>query len=200
MREQLKHSYLIVIFYLPTLNFSINTTEVVSLAFFSSGVTITKNFQNALLQSFFKHENLSEEMKTRWRLVQLKFGVLEVSRWWERQRVNRVVSPSLSARDSLKRVDNTRAYILAEKGVVLRPWRPPSILETATPEKPSPSAVFYRPVSSISCRLSSNLKFATRSLFESVRSVNSPFISLIKLRCLAQRAKACGIFGSLVRH
>ena len=50
------------------------------------------------------HVELSEEMKTKWRL-QLTICVLEVSRWWERQRANQMVTPGLTARDSLKRVD-----------------------------------------------------------------------------------------------
>ena len=32
--------------------------------------------------------------------------------------MNQMVSPSLSARDSLKRIDKTRVNIVAEKGVV----------------------------------------------------------------------------------
>ena len=45
---------------------------------------------------------------------------LEVSRWWERKRVNQMGRPSHSARDSLKRVDKTMVFIVAKKGVVSR--------------------------------------------------------------------------------
>ena len=60
-------------------------------------------------------------LKTRYLTTGLAEDVhLKVSGWWERQRVNQLVRPSHSARHSLKRVDKTRVFIVAEKGVVSR--------------------------------------------------------------------------------